>query len=261
MRIVAVLLLGQLAAAHIRPDAAGAVINDDVSYRKPFLTDCELPGIVFSIARAAGVPAGVERLPGRCEPVLRGAAPRGERERVFLAGVTVADAMNGLVKLDPRYHWVDADGVIVVRPAAAWADQKHFLNVVFDSFGVADEHMGAALARFRDLVYGGRDREQPIGVRSALGSRVFTLDRVGPISASETLDAIVRAHGALSWEVVYCQPLAVPEFATIFLRTNEIQPEMIGFSMPGHVVKKDGKTIDLCRGSVIGPAAPRPPGG
>ena len=65
---------------------------------------------------------------------------------VSLAGLTVAEALEELTALDPRYRWIDSDGVIVVRPLEAWADPKNVLNFDSASFTLEDANLDVALS-------------------------------------------------------------------------------------------------------------------
>jgi hypothetical protein len=244
-------LLSSLAAAG--PDLGQVVITEDISYRTPLL-GCELPGIVALIARAAGIPAGVERVPGPCQSRARTAAPLGERERVFLSGVTAGKALDDLIQLDSRYHWADADGMILVRPLAAWSDEDHFLHETLASFAIEDQHMGDALRSWRETLAGNGGTTTPVGsgMRTPLADRRFTIEPISAISAIEALDAIARTHGGLMWEIVYCQPHAKPAYATVFLKTLEHAPDMTGVSLPGRITKVNGKSVDLCGGFMFG---------
>src|SRR5688500_3623885 len=58
--------------------------------------------------------------------------------------MTVAALLDKLVSLDRRYAWQEMDGVIVVRPAAAWVDEAHFLHRVSKSFVHESLNLGAA---------------------------------------------------------------------------------------------------------------------
>jgi hypothetical protein len=250
MPLLSLLLITLAVSTALQPsrDLSRTIITGDVSYRRP-LVACELPDIALLIAGAVGVPAGVERVPGPCQPPRRDPNDTGERERVFLAGTTVGDAMKALLALDPQYRWVDADGVLLVRPIAAWADTEHFLHATLPSFAIANEHMAGAMDIWRSAVSGGRAHEdlRQRGMRTAEGSRLFEIPPTGAISAIEALDAIVRAHGALSWDVAYCKSQIAPRYASLWLQTLEPNGDRTGFPFRERYETIDGKTIDHCR--------------
>lgn len=60
--------------------------------------------LVGALARAAGVPMGIELAPGTPRKV----SPRR------LTGLTVREADDVLAAVDPRYEWREMDGVIVI---------------------------------------------------------------------------------------------------------------------------------------------------
>ncbi|HVB38636.1 MAG TPA: hypothetical protein VND92_08865, partial [Vicinamibacterales bacterium] len=91
------------------------------------ITDTTVPNLFLRIGRGSHVPLGMEasidELPPQ-PPVDPGAPPTFIR----FGAMTVREAFDTLVKLDPRYAWRDLDGVAVLRPVKAWADPHHFLN-------------------------------------------------------------------------------------------------------------------------------------
>jgi hypothetical protein len=90
------------------------IIEGEAYYLVP-LVPCERPSAIMRIAAAAQIPIGVERLPDECRDVTPRPAPlEPARERVNLTGKRVGDALNELVASDPRYAWVESDGVIVI---------------------------------------------------------------------------------------------------------------------------------------------------
>ena len=62
-------------------------------------------------------------------------------------------------------------------------------------------------------------------------------------SVLEALNASVRAHGSMWWEVRYCQPAARYEYASIGFNTFD------GSGLRGHAATRgdDGKMFDACR--------------
>src|SRR5687768_275057 len=95
------------------------LIDSDYSLRLP-VHDCTVPSAVAGLARRFQFGAGVEYLPVDCQLLWRYTAPNGES--VNLRGLTIGDALRKLSALDPRYRWVEMDGVIVMRPLEAWSD-------------------------------------------------------------------------------------------------------------------------------------------
>jgi len=78
--------------------------------------------LTWTLGRAGATPVGFEgdrRAPGRAASVVR---------RIPMAGMTVGDVLQNLIENDPRYAWDEDLGVIVVRPIAAWSDERDPLN-------------------------------------------------------------------------------------------------------------------------------------
>lgn len=246
MRLVA----GTLAAIVflVAPPASGRLqdssrtIEEDIRVPLP-LGPCDLPGLVGRIAFALKQPAGIEFLPGRCPPT---AGSDARTERWSGRGLTFQEALNQLIRLDPRYGWADDGGVIVVRPMAAVNDADHFLHRTLRLLTVADGTLDDGLD----------------SVSSALGPLEFKSDhrQAGPLwdarfslslrnsSAISALGSIVRIHGASMWSVEYCQPEHRYEYALIRLTAFD------GHSSGRRVNPNRAKT-DPCAST---PAAPRP---
>jgi len=113
--VVAALLVP--AAVLAQPALTSRTIDEHVRVRLP-LAPCQIPNIVVRIAEVLKVPAGAEAVPEHCPDPLHPEPPMTSSES--LIGMTLRDALDAVVRLDPRYRWVESDGVIVVRPIAAW---------------------------------------------------------------------------------------------------------------------------------------------
>ncbi len=203
-------------------DVTSRILEGDVYYRLS-LHPCEIPAAVMRIARAAQIPTGIEKLPDDCPASWRPTASEPERDKVYLTRKRVGKALNELVAADPRYKWIESDGVIVIRPVAAWANRQHFLHRTIRSFTVVQQHAGVAFQEWRQAVW--EDTHRPLRsagrLRSEEGNRPLTVTIARESSALSALEQIVRAHGRLVWEVHYRQPLAECRFATLVFRTTE----------------------------------------
>jgi hypothetical protein len=73
---------------------------------------------IFMMSR---VPLGFEGAPET-------PAPPRQLARVDLAGATVREALDVLIRADPRYFWQPTNGVVVVRPLLASANPNNLLN-------------------------------------------------------------------------------------------------------------------------------------
>jgi len=218
-----------------REDVTARLIPAPLVVRAP-LGSCTVAGVAAMIGRLAEIPTGVEHLPGPCTP---GASESTATEIAYLQGMTVVDALDRLVKLDPRYYWTATDGVIIVRPLAAWTDRTHFLHRTLDRLTLDKANLGealdAAVAPLRP------PRRSPNNLMQGVGE--LTID-VGPISIIEALDAVVRTHGRARWEINYCRPEAVFLYARIFVYTLDDQHGIgVGGPWPRD---NQGKTINPC---------------
>lgn len=193
------------------------IIEEQLQVAQP-ISPCDLPGIVWRVARSVGIPAGIEALPGPC----RREPPRqGADVDAILTGLTVGDVLNQLISADPRYWWFEQDGVIVVRPVQAWADREHFLHRTVASFSVLDEHIGGALDTVSTALGPYRtSRGSPHALRTPEANRPISV-QLGATSILNALTAVVRAHGAALWRLTYCRPTARHEHATIWLEAHD----------------------------------------
>lgn len=254
MRLIVFAVALVLPGAGQAVDVTSRIIEGEVYYRQP-MARCEVPQAVMRIARAGQIPAGIERLPDDCLASSSRTTLEPDREKVYLAGKRVGDALNELVAADPRYAWMDSDGVIVIRPLTAWANRQHFLHRTIRSFTVVEQHVGVALDEWRRAVRG--ETALPLeshslraAQRTAEGNRPFTVTLGDAPTAISALEQIARAHGRLVWEVEYCQPFAESRFATVSLWTTEQDPTGIGLPMPGRFPAINGKTVDACAGKM-----------
>ena len=189
------------------------IITLPVSFNVPVGT-CTVAGILAGLARDMQFPAGIERVPGRCD-----GPPTGTpvEDRIHLQGSTVGEALERLRTADPRYYWVENDGVIVMRPLEAWADDEHFLNTVIERLELEDADLRTALHAVLQPLQRNR---APRPRYPAVDPVRLTLSRTA-MSISEALDAIVREHGSAYWEVSYCLPERDADVATVFFYTSD----------------------------------------
>ena len=220
MRVATVaLMIGCGAIARAQPQSepiAQRIIGRNIIVNLP-LGPCDVPNLVLFVAKDVGAPAGGEFLPV-CGYGYKDRPPI--TERIPLLAMRVGEAIELLTKVDPRYHIMESDGVMVVRPLQAWINHKHFLNRTIDKLEMTDENIGGALEEVL-APFWNRGRSRTLATLMS-GFGKLTLS-VGPVSAVEALDAIVRTHGAARWEIRYCD--AVPEVAAdlarVFLYTYD----------------------------------------
>lgn len=188
------------------------IISGDVRLALPVGT-CTVPALVRRIAEDLKMPAGIEALPGPC------VGPRRVRDRVALTGMTLAEAMDKVIGEDPRYWWTFADGVLVVRPLEAWGEREHFLHRTLASFQIDDRNLDGIVAVVRNAITGGESAslaDRPL--QTDEGNRKLSVDMTGT-SIYEALNQVVRAHGALVWQLSYCRAPGRQELSEIMFRT------------------------------------------
>jgi hypothetical protein len=181
----------------------------------PILDGSGAESAVLSVAGAAGVSVGVERVPDEPLPPGVRPVPRSPR-KVTLSGMTVADALKLITEQAPplrsstatesvRFGWREAGDMILV---SQFVGRPTFLDTVIDQFEVNDQTVrGAMLALHRRF-----DPDYPTSpVRGRRGGpptipaafeRTFSLS-LQHVTTREVLSAIVRAAGDASWVVRY----------------------------------------------------------
>lgn len=204
--------LGAIAAVGMLLTVAAAGQNSSLPVRQRIIdrnfpvrlpvAPCSVPSEIQFIAGSVGAVSGVEYDPAPCDWA---SAPPKPTDEINLLGSTIEEALNTLVKLDPRYAWQESEGVIMLRPIAAWTDPKHFLHESIGPIEFENKTMATAL----DLVHPIIGRKPGDGVTAQLVGRTpqgwqeFSV-RLPGMSAFEALNAIVRAHGNLHWQLQYC---------------------------------------------------------
>src|SRR6185295_14335311 len=138
----AAILLTMPVPVHGQSLAHTRVIGENLTMPVPLFI-CGVPGMVMRIAESTNIPAGIESV-ADCQRLDPPPPPRDRAEIITFLGMTVADALDRLTMLDPRYLWVESDGVIVVRPIEAWNDHDHFLNPTISDYGFTDQNVTGA---------------------------------------------------------------------------------------------------------------------
>jgi hypothetical protein len=190
IRSLAIVVAAVSILASTRPAAAQNVPPDPLSVRMPddaVGADVEL---IVSIAGRLGVPFGFEAAGALNEGVSMPFSTRGGSSRpkplvsvrptpLDVRGVTLRQALDAVVAKDRRYEWRDVDGVVVVRPRAAWHDPEHPLLRRVPAAGV---------------------RPDPEGDELLAALRHPSLDFTGG-TLFELLNAAVRASGRRQWSL------------------------------------------------------------
>jgi hypothetical protein len=236
--LIAVLLMATFVAAWPQQPVTDRIIEEDLRLRPP-LVPCAVPAYAALVVRSARVPAGIEAVAERCSVGTR--TPSNAANDVFLQGVSVREAFDKLVQLDPRYSWTESDGVLVMRPVLASHDPSHFLHQTI-TFNLNDGRLSGALYEIKSALspfpFLGGDQ---FGFSTPEGNRRFSVS-LNATSVLEALNTSVRTHWSMWWEVTYCQPLARYEYATVGFKTFD------GSGLSSHVSTRgdDGKMFDAC---------------
>jgi hypothetical protein len=233
------------AAVSLRADSltASRTIAEQLIVSVP-LAPCGVPAIATRISEIAGIPAGIEFIPGcrQTDPP----RPRNAEEMSFL-GLTAEEALDRLIGMDPRYRWAETDGVILVRPLEAWQDAHHFMRATISEFGFTDQNVTGASVMISAAMHGRPvvppTIETPLS--TAQGNQHFS---VIPRTTSilEVANAVVRAHGALHWTLTYCKPERKPEYAWFMLATFDHSGSGSG---PWPVRDQNGRLYNACNRS------------
>lgn len=239
--VVATLAVAQSSVAQERSvEPLARQVTTNLTLKIP-LGSCTVPQMAALIARLLEIPSGIEQLPGPCT-----SPEQPMTDEIPLVGVPFQDVLNLLIKVDSRYYWVYSDGVIVVRPLAAWKKRDHFLHDTLPSLEFKEQNIGAAL----DQIFARPG--QIVGSRELHMSNDPTLVTLslGPVSRIEALDAVVRAHGRSRWEVRYCLPEIESDVATVFLFVYDegVTNPRSGLGVPGPFAREgSNRTVNRCR--------------
>lgn len=240
MRIVAMVILvlnsSAAAAQELGVPPLERVFNHTITLKIP-VAACTVPDLTAFVAKALDVPAGVEYLPGRCDYK----SPRPQpAEEVPLVGRTFHDILDLLVKADPRFYWTESDGVVIMRPMAAWSARDHFLHRSVERLELKEQNMGAALDVLLPSPHGNSGTGEKL---MATDPTLLTLT-VTARSLVESLEAVVRTHKHARWEVRYCLPEMRAEVATVSIYSYDGRG--LG-SRAAFERDAEGRVIDRCR--------------
>jgi len=184
-------LLTATAFSLLLPHLAGAQnvldrVVPDLSPIQPLQVSGVTTFDVGPLSLVTGVPMGIERAGGS-------QLPPPTAPRVTVSGLTLRNALDLMMRLEPGYDWREIDGVIVIRPVASWEDPAHPLRIPAPPLRVPALSVEAATTIVAALL--GKRLNGPI--RPGEG-KAFDLDaRDGTMF--DLLNAIVRAHGELAW--------------------------------------------------------------
>ena len=161
MRVVALLLVTTAIAPTLvaREQNASLPVRERVIMRNfPIMVPphpCVVPSSIKFIAASVEAVSGTEYDGGAehgPQPCGWRNAPPAARDEINLLGQTVEEALNTLVKIDPRYAWQESEGVIMLRPVDAWVDNKHFVHAGIGPIEFENKAMAAALDRLQPII-------------------------------------------------------------------------------------------------------------
>lgn len=181
---------------------------------------CDLSRTVDAIARATGVRAGVEQLPG-CEPGGRAKRPIAGPP---MAGRTARALFHELVQRRGEYQWREIDGVAVVLPLATWADPRHLLRRPVPEISVSELHPHLALHALLAAAGVLRPHEDarlgsaPFGPTNAAGLAQPVALTFGGGTLLEALNVLAARVGG-HWELGYAGP--VPQVTVLGARWED----------------------------------------
>lgn len=163
-------------------------------------SDCSMFELFDQVARQSGIAIGFENL-SSCWLGPRSVVQAGHSH--VLHARTAREAFDEVVTINPSFRWAQIDGVVVVRPVAAWDDPADVLNQRAAAFQVINVDLHEALVRALDattppLRYPRATR----AVRTRLFDPPMSVDFSGG-TLLRALNAVVRGKGDAVWRVAY----------------------------------------------------------
>jgi hypothetical protein len=149
-------------------------------------------GLVRSVLwLISGIPVGLEEAAAAPDP---GSEPG--QQPLVLTGLTIRQVLELIARGDSRYRWREMDGVVVLRPIAAWNQKDHFLHAAVGPFVHDNQPAGSVVGALQQLVFP--------GFRSHAGTEqawdhVISVS-LGSASLLGALNAIARQSGAM-WSI------------------------------------------------------------
>ncbi len=222
--IVAIISLVLIASAAIRGDSLlDRPLTMPVNVMTP-VQDRDIGGLTLAVAHSARIPLGFEELQNTRE-LDRSAG----RQRHPIEAATVGEALAAVTTLDPRYDVHEMNGVIVVRPKAAWADPRNPLNQPVTNVTLQDVSLFGALNRVCQLLYGaevGTPSYDPYASSNTLSAKV---EQGGVL---DVLNAIVAASDGANWRVMYRAPQEPTPRSKFWISIDRYEGVPLGHARP-----------------------------
>ena len=173
---------------------------------------CHFWTTLEQLARQVKVRIGFEQTLG-CFPA--GVMKQPYDASLSLDGLTPRQAFDRLLSQRPDYRWAEVDGVVVIRPATAWASHGSVLNAPVSAFAIADSHPHHALHTVFQLTQPSLFQEHTDLKLSSNSRRLDDPDATALIDAPvsvrfaggtvlQALNAITRGFNG-TWQVGYSE--------------------------------------------------------
>lgn len=216
---VSVVAAGQLlygASKLDRPRSAQFRVSDYL-----VADNCSMFELFDQVARTASVPLGFENMPGCGFGRRTGVAAGFGR---VLDASTAREAFDEVVALNRNFQWQELDGVVIVRPTAAWDDPENLLNVPAHAFQLMNVAADDALYRVLDAATPRVHYVQTRGrVHGSLEAPVSVDFSGGTLLRG--LNAVIRAKGDAEWRVGY----ASNEAAILIGKLSKLSEPAVGY--------------------------------
>ncbi len=219
-----------VAAAIVTPAQEVSRLDQPVTHAlavaNPSLTPpCHFWRTLEQAARQMRVRVGLESLPS-CHP--SGSGLYTGDDALEFRSATPRAVFSRIVELRPEYRWREIDGVVVVRPAAAWASRDHLLGRHVAPFVVEQTHPHLALHAMLEAGRPPMFYPHTDVWLSSVGARFFDVNAMGaidhPIDVMFRGGTLLDALNAVSepfdgiWQVGYSGA-----FAHIVLQTPDFE--------------------------------------
>lgn len=194
------------------------------------LTQSHFRFLVAMIARSARLPIGFEEVAAEPQAYDGNLARVSEENRTRLIGLTVRRALDLLVTADRRYMWEERDGVILIRPIAAWNDPTHYLTRPTGVIEVKSQRPVDIVKQLYErqglsIIWGsGGLIGDPPSVEHDVNLRISL--STGGRTILDTLNAVVVGHGGLGWLIEYARGPA--EFRNSCVRLITFDGKFVG---------------------------------
>jgi hypothetical protein len=157
----------------------------------PLVVNGPSPWAVHQLANATRIPMGIEFLAPGNRPLTA---------EIPASGRPLRDVLDAMIAVNPQYEWREMDGVVVIRPVAAWNDSQSLLFRIVPPVRMIEATLQEAVQRLaREVGY-------PHAVGEIAAGRRLSLD-LPQGSVLDLVNAIVRTHGELTWTLEPEPPL------------------------------------------------------